>query len=138
MKRGILYFTLVFGVGFVLGAVRVFWLVPRVEERVAELIEAPFMLAAILLSARFVVRRLPSPKPSSHLGSGVFALAILLAVEFTVVLALRGLSMAEYLKTRDPIAGAVYVALLVLFALAPWGYAQRRSAANESLERTRP
>jgi hypothetical protein len=37
----------VFGTGFVLGPIRVLWAVPRLGERVAELMEAPLMLVAI-------------------------------------------------------------------------------------------
>ena len=35
--RALLYFALVFGVGFLRGPVRVLWLAPRVGERGAEL-----------------------------------------------------------------------------------------------------
>jgi hypothetical protein len=37
VKAGILYFALVFGAGFVLGPIRVFWVVPHLGERTAEL-----------------------------------------------------------------------------------------------------
>lgn len=37
IKAGLAYFALVFGTGFVLGAVRVTLLVPRFGERIAEL-----------------------------------------------------------------------------------------------------
>jgi hypothetical protein len=50
---------------------------------------------------------------------GVIALAILLTVEFTMVLWVRGLSFQEYLDSRDPFAGAVYLVLLAVFALLP-------------------
>ena len=43
IKAGIAYFALVFGAGFVLGMIRVPFLVPRLGERVAELVEMPFM-----------------------------------------------------------------------------------------------
>jgi len=35
------------------------------------------------------------------------------------VLGLRGLSLREYLATLDPVAGTVYYALLLAFALMP-------------------
>ena len=44
---------------------------------------------------------------------------LLLALEFTVVLALRGLSLREYFATLDPVSGTVYYALLLAFALMP-------------------
>lgn len=36
MKAGILYFALVFGAGFVLGAIRTLWVVPRIGTRMSE------------------------------------------------------------------------------------------------------
>ena len=57
VKLGIVYFALVFAVGFALGVVRVSWLVPSLGERNAELIETPFMLGAIVLAARYVIGR---------------------------------------------------------------------------------
>ena len=58
LKAGISYFALVFGAGFVLGPIRLLWLVPRVGTRTAELLEMPVMLAVIIVAARWLVRRL--------------------------------------------------------------------------------
>ena len=65
LKASALYFVLVFGAGFVLGPIRILWLVPRVGERTAELIEAPIMLVVIVLAARWIARRLAAP-PTPH------------------------------------------------------------------------
>jgi hypothetical protein len=35
------------------------------------------------------------------------------------VLGLRGLSIAEYVASREPVSGTVYILLLVLFAAMP-------------------
>jgi hypothetical protein len=43
----------VFGAGFVLGTIRVLWLVPAVGPRTAEFFEMPIMLAVNILSARW-------------------------------------------------------------------------------------
>src|SRR5688572_31092468 len=120
MFRGVVYFTLVFGVGFLLGIVRVLTLVPSVGERWAELAEAPLMLVAIILSARFVVRRFPALHRASYLVSGGIALLLLIVVELSVVLAIRGMSISQYFAERDPVAGSVYVVMLVIFAAMPW------------------
>jgi hypothetical protein len=61
IKAGLSYFTLVFGAGFVLGALRVTLLVPRLGERMAELSEMPLMFAVIVFAARFVIRRFTVP-----------------------------------------------------------------------------
>ena len=117
---GAAYFALAFAAGFALGTIRVLAVVPRIGERAAELVEAPLMLAVVVAAARFVVRRfVPGATAAARLAVGLLGVALLLAVEFTVVLALRGLSPAEYFAGRDPVAGAVYVALLALFAAMP-------------------
>lgn len=120
IKAGLAYFVLVFGAGFVLGAVRVTLLVPRLGERIAELGEMPLMLIIILIAARFVVRRFAVP-PSmpARLGSGLLALVLLLAAELVLAVVVQQRSLADYVASRDPVSGGVYLAMLVLFALMP-------------------
>jgi hypothetical protein len=126
LKAGALYFVLVFGAGFVLGPIRILWLVPRVGERAAELIEEPVMLAVIFFAARWVTGRLAVPvAPGARLAMGLAGLALLLAAEFSLVLGLRGLTLADYFAQRDPVAGAVYHAMLGVFALMPLLIARR-------------
>jgi hypothetical protein len=120
MIRAGVYFLLVFGVGFAFGVVRTLWVVPYVGERLAELFEAPLMFVAIGFSARFVTRRFPASRSVDYLVSGGLALVLLLIVEFTVVLGLRGLSIDEYFAARDPVAGSVYGVMLIVFAVMPW------------------
>ena len=120
LRAGLTYFILVFAAGFALGVVRVGWAVGRFGERSAELAEAPLMLVVVFLAARWVVRRFGLPPAAGpRLGTGVLALALLLACELTIVLALRGLTLAQYVESRDPLAGTVYLLSLLLFALMP-------------------
>lgn len=120
LQAGSLYFAIVFGAGFVLGPIRLLWIVPRVGTRAAELIESPIMLLVIIVAARWVVRRLAVPSAFSiRLGMGGLALGLMLAAEFGFVLQLRGLNIEAYLASRDPVAGTLYYAMLVLFALMP-------------------
>lgn len=128
MIRGAVYFALVFASGFILGFIRVLIVVPRLGERTAELIEAPVMLTAIYFAARFITRRFAALHPLEYLHSGLFALLLLLVTEFSVVLGLRGLSIREYLTERDPVAGAVYLVLLIIFALMPWFVGKSRTS----------
>jgi len=126
LKIGVLYFALVFGAGFVLGLIRILWLVPRFGTRTAELMETPIMLAVIIFAARWIVRGLAMPPtPSKRLGVGFVALGLLLVAEFTLVLWLRGLTIDEYLATRDPVAGTVYIVMLGVFAIMPLLVARR-------------
>jgi len=120
LEAGLLYFGLVFGAGFLLGPIRLLWLVPRVGERTAELLELPVMLVVIVLAARWVVARLRVPAAvPGRLGMGGLALALMLAAEFGLVLGLRGLTLAEYLASRDPISGTAYYASLLVYASMP-------------------
>jgi len=120
LKAGVLYFALVFGAGFVLGPIRILWVVPRFGTRMAELMEAPIMLLVTILAARWIVGRLAvPPTPSGRLGMGSVALSLLLAAEFTLVLRLRGLSVSDYLASRDPVSGTVYYVMLGVLGIMP-------------------
>ena len=119
-RPALTYFAIVFAVGFVLGIVRVGWLVPRLGARAAELIEMPLMLLTCYYAARWVVRRFQVPPlPAARLAVGFIALACLLAVEFTVVIWMQGISVREAIAGRDPVSGMVYALSLMLFALMP-------------------
>lgn len=120
LTSGLLYFAVVFGVGFVLGPIRVLVLVPRVGERSAELMELPIMLAAIIAAARWVIARLAvHPSTGMRLGIGGIALFLTVMAELGVLVWVRDLTLAQYIAQRDPVAGSAYVASLVLFALMP-------------------
>jgi hypothetical protein len=120
LKAAVLYFAIVFSVGFVLSTIRTLWLVPRLGARTAELLEMPVMLVVIVVAARLVVRSqsVPSTK-SARLAVGCIGLILMLAAEFGFVLWLRHVSIRQYLATRDPVAGTLYYLMLVVFALMP-------------------
>jgi hypothetical protein len=66
------------------------------------------------------VRRFGSEhSKSALLSTGIVALALLLFAEFVVVLGIRGMSVCEYVDSRDPVAGTVYVLMPGLFAVMP-------------------
>ena len=126
VKAGVIYFLITFGTGFVLGPIRIFWAVPRFGTRMAELMEAAIMLVVTIATARWVVRRFALPVvASTRLAMGCIALALLLVAEFTLVLWLRGLSISEYLASRDPVSGTVYYVMLGIFAIMPLVVARR-------------
>lgn len=119
-KAGIVYFALVFGTGFLLGMIRVPFLVPRLGEQVAELIEMPFMFVAIFVSARFIIRRFSLyANKFASLGAGLLALALLVASELLLTVALQDRTLGEYVASRDPVSGSVYLAMLGVFAVMP-------------------
>jgi len=115
----ITYFGIVFGAGFMLGAVRELVVAPRLGEARAELLEMPVMLVIVYYAARLVVGRFRIEKIAVALTVGSAALGLLLALEFTLVLAVRGLTLDSWYANRDPAALAAYLAGLLVFALMP-------------------
>jgi len=116
------YFALVFSVGFLLGAVRVPFLLPRFGERTAELLEMPFMAVAMVLAARLVLRHLlPQAGAGGRAATGALALALALmvAAELAVGLVLQQRPLQDILRNRDPVSGSVYLLLLLVYALLP-------------------
>jgi hypothetical protein len=107
LEAGLFYFAIVFAAGFMLGAIRTLWIVPRVGTRAAELAEAPIMLVVTIMAARWIVLRLAVPAiPSARLGIGP-------------MLRLRGLSIKQYLAARDPVSGTVFCVMLGMLAMIP-------------------
>lgn len=115
------YFGIVFGAGFLLGSVRVIFLVPRFGERVAELAEMPFMFGVIYFAAGYVVSRFRTcVGPRGWAGVGVVALSLLILAELLLAAVLTGRGVGEYIAARDPVSGGVYLGMLLVFAAMPW------------------
>ena len=131
LKAAAVYFALVFGTGFVLGPIRILFLVPRFGVRVAELMEAPIMLMAILLAAKWLVRKFQLTAHAFLVG--FLALGLMIAFEFTLVLWLRGLTLSEYFQERDPLAGVGYYLMLLVFAAMPFFVAHKAGFDYDSL-----
>jgi len=120
IRSGLLYFLLVFGTGFILGAFRVPFLVPRIGERWAELSEMPIMAIAIYLSAGFMLKR--HPEICHHRQSiivGLIALVLLICAELGLAVIIQNRTLEEYIGSRDKVSGSVYLVLLLVFALMP-------------------
>ena len=87
----------------------------------------PVMLFFIYLSAKFVVSKMQLTNAGlTRLLSGATALALLLITEFTLVLGLRGMSIDQYLESRDEVAFGAYVVALIIFAIMPLIIGQRK------------
>jgi len=77
LKAGSVYLAFVFAVGFILGVVRITWLVPLFGSVMAELIEIPIILVLIVPAAGWSVRRFASIHSKIvWLVTGVFALSL--------------------------------------------------------------
>ncbi len=125
LKPAIVYFLLVFGTGFVLGVLRVLFILPRLGERWAELTEMPLMVLAIVFSARWLTRR-ASDGRESWLAVGGIAAGLVLMADIGVGIGLRGMSLTEVLFEKDPVSGTAYYLALILFGAMPWLVARRR------------
>jgi hypothetical protein len=120
IRAGLVYFALVLGTGFVLGVVRVPFLVPRIGERWAELAEMPIMASAIFFAAGFILRRFPEVRLRSRsLIVGFLALTLAICAELGLAVVLQTQTLAEYIGSRDRVSGSVYLVMLVVFALMP-------------------
>ncbi|MFC3195186.1 hypothetical protein ACFODZ_13115 [Marinicella sediminis] len=121
LKYSALYFAIVFTIGFVLGTIRVLYVAPQLGDDQAELLEFPLMVLASFVVARYIVGLAGDGlKPAQLLWVGVMALGCLLMVEFSLVLALREMSIVTYVTSRYSLAGAAYLVSLLLFAVFPF------------------
>jgi hypothetical protein len=126
-----LYFAIVFGAGFLWGAVRVLWLEPRVGPSVAVLCEAPFILTFIVAAAHWVPRTVKLPRsPAALLLMGMGALVLQQLADLVVGIGLRGNSPADQFAQFTQPEGKIYALLLLAFALMPLGLNQKSRCSS--------
>ena len=126
---GLAYAILVFGVGFVLGTVRVLILVPHMPATLAVLVETPAILTvswwlSSWCSARFGLGRITS----ARLTMGIVAFTVLILEEMTLSVVLFARPAAAYLSSLISVPGAIGLAAQVAFAFFPLLQARRRRA----------
>ncbi len=115
-----LYFLATFSVGFLLGPIRLLLLEPRIGAFAATLCEAPLLLIAMAVAARWTPRLAGlTISPGGMLAVGIGALALQQVADLLVGMLLRGLSAQQQFARLATPEGAVYAALLALFALMP-------------------
>jgi hypothetical protein len=120
LKAGIIYFLLVFAVGWILGPIRELWAVPHLGRMAAMLSEAVIMLIAMTVTAQWVIRRFEVPKTLSYtLSVGLIAIGLLFPAEIAGVVWVRGLSFQEYLASFLTGPGVVSLLIFLLFAVMP-------------------
>lgn len=114
------YWGIVFVLGFVLGTVRVLWLIPVVGLIPATLLELPIILAASWFASGWILRRFAIASRREALTLGLLAFAILMAAECALAGVLSGETPAQWLAgLRQPHA-LFGLAGQVVFALMPW------------------
>ncbi|WP_369026243.1 hypothetical protein [Qipengyuania sp. RANM35] len=79
LRAATLYWAAIFGLGFLLGTVRVLWGAAAIGETAFVLVEVPAMLAASFVAARLLLRRyaLDSLRETGLMGGLAFTLLII-------------------------------------------------------------
>ncbi len=125
VKAGLLYCTVVFAAGFVLGVVRTLWVAPLSGEFVAVLLEAPIMLAISWHTCFWVAERLDVAEQFlDRLVMGGVALAVLILAEAATAMLADGRSLPEFLNRH--VDSALLLGLIAQLAFALFPLLQRR------------
>ncbi len=129
LKAGAVYFLIALGTGFVLEVVRLQVVALHVSERIAQAMEIPFHLLAMIIAARWAIDRFTLPPfPGIRLGVGFVAFGLWLVMEWIVILPLHGLSLDEFLASQDPVMGTLPIGALGVLTVMPFlvGYRWER------------
>jgi hypothetical protein len=120
LRAGLLYWVIVFTLGFVLGTIRVLAIAPALgNETKAVILELPVMLLASWASARWIVRRFEPMGRAAWLGAGGFAFAMLMAAEAALAAMAFGQSPGEWTESLFVVPGIIGLAGQAAFALMP-------------------
>jgi hypothetical protein len=118
---GILWFVVMFGLGFLLGPLRILVLEPRLGPTGAVLVEAVPMVVAMVLLAPWVARLFDLPPDAgARLGMGGIGLVVLLVADTLLGWLLFGRGIDALLARPATWDGRVYLVMLLLFFLMPW------------------
>lgn len=126
-SAAIAYWAMVFALGFVLGTIRVTWVIPLVGLLPATMIELPIILAASWFASGWLVRRFVIVRGSEALAIGALAFAILMAAECALAVTLMAQSPAQWLTGLAAPHALLGLAGQVVFALMPWLIVRRAS-----------
>ena len=120
LKAGVVYFLLVFAVGWILGPTRELWAVPHFGRMAAMLSEAVIMMIAMIVAARWVIRRLDIPQTlGATIPMGLVAIGLLVPTEIVGIHWVRGRSVRDYLTGFLTAPGVISLVMFLLFAAMP-------------------
>ena len=125
------YFGMVFAAAFVLGALRVTVVVPRLGTLMAVLIEVPIVLGISWFVCSQVVRFFDVPSEwRPRLVMGILAFMLLMIAEPTIAIFGFGRSLTQYLGEFRSTAGLIGLLGQIAFAIIPVGQVFRRDSRN--------
>jgi hypothetical protein len=117
---GLADFMIVFAAGFLLGAVRVFWVMPRTGALTAVALELPVMLVVSWVAAAALIRWFRvTPKATDRLMMGGVGFLLLLVVETALGLFGFGRTFQDQLAAWRSASDLLGLAGQVAFALFP-------------------
>jgi hypothetical protein len=120
IRAGVIYFASAFAIDFLLGAVRVLLVAPRLGEVAAVVLEAPIILTMSWAisggcARLFRVRAETAPR----LLMGAVAFALLMSAELGVSLYFFGRSVAAHIAGYLSVAGVIGFAAQLAFGVLP-------------------
>jgi hypothetical protein len=120
IRAGIAYFAAVFAMGFLLGVLRVFYVLPWIGETRAVMLELPVMLTGAWFVCRLLIARLKVPPLlRDRLSMGMLAFALILIAEVGVSMSLGGSTFAEHLASYRQLPAQLGAVAQLLTALYP-------------------
>lgn len=120
IRAGFLYFVAVFGIGFLLGTIRVLVLIPRLGELVSTVIELPIILGAAWLVSAWLTARFHVPSTwHVRLTMGGIAFGLLMVAELALSVWLFDSTAQEHFAAYLSLPQAIGLAGQVAFALIP-------------------
>ncbi len=132
-KAGLVYFLMVFTVGFLLGTIRTLMIVPVIGEFGAVLVELPFMLLVSWVSCKWVIRVFVVPRCMlPRVTMGLTAFLLLLCAETLLSVFLLNLSLSQHFALYLHVTAQLGLLGQIAFALFP--LVQTWAASNKSNE----
>lgn len=120
LQSALVYWAIVFGLGFVLGTIRVLVVVPWLgSDSLAIAAELPVMLAASWFAARWLVRRFGPFSASARALVGGLAFVLVMVAEAVLAVALFGQTFAAWLASQVRMPGLMGLGAQLLFGLMP-------------------
>jgi ABC-type uncharacterized transport system permease subunit len=120
LKAGAVYFFIVFAVAFIMGTLRVLFVIPVIGETWAVMLEAPLILALSWFVCGWVFTRVSvAARLRPRLLMGFFAFALLMIAELVVSVLGFGRSVSEHFAAYQSFSAQLGLAAQVAFAAVP-------------------
>jgi hypothetical protein len=124
-RAALLYGLFAFGLGFLLGTLRVLLIVPALGEAAAVMLELPVMLAACWWCAGWIVRRYRPLDRGAALAIGLIGFAVLMVGELAVGVSMFGLTPAGWISGFTKPTAQLGLVAQLLAAAMPLLHARR-------------